>query len=55
MNATMERRETERRAKERREQKRQPFGPVLEFMVERLVLGSMATLIVYGGYRLFLL
>ena len=40
---------------EKREQQSQWFGPVLEFMVERLVLGLMATLIVYVGYRLFLL
>jgi hypothetical protein len=31
------------------------FGPVVEFVVERLVLGSLAALIVYGGYRMFLL
>lgn len=31
------------------------FGPVVEFVVERLVLGSFAVLIVYGGYRIFLL
>ena len=31
------------------------FAPIVEFFVERLVLGSMAALIVYGGYRMFLL
>lgn len=34
---------------------RRHFGPVVEFVVERLVLGSLAALIVYGGYRLFML
>jgi hypothetical protein len=31
------------------------FGRAFEFVVERLVLGSIAALIVYGGYRIFLL
>jgi hypothetical protein len=31
------------------------FGLVFEFLLERLVLGSVAVLIVYGGYRMFML
>ena len=31
------------------------FAPIVEFLVERLVLGSLAATIVYGGYRMFLL
>jgi len=31
------------------------FRPVVGFVVERLVLGSLAALIVYAGYRMFLL
>lgn len=31
------------------------LAPVIGFMVERLVLGSFALLVVYGGYRMFLL
>ena len=31
------------------------FAPVVEFFVERLVLGSLTALIVYSGYRMFLL
>jgi len=31
------------------------FAPIVEFLVERLVLGLLATLIVYSGYRMFLL
>lgn len=30
------------------------FAPIVEFFVERLVLGSLSALIVYGGYRMFL-
>lgn len=31
------------------------FAPVIQFLVERLVLGSVAAPIVYGGYRMFML
>jgi hypothetical protein len=31
------------------------FAQIGEFLVERLVLGFLAALIVYSGYRLFLL
>jgi hypothetical protein len=31
------------------------FSPVAEFLIERLLLGLVAALFVYGGYRMFLL
>jgi hypothetical protein len=31
------------------------FAPVVEFMIERLIFGSIAGLIVYGGCRMFML
>jgi hypothetical protein len=31
------------------------FAPVVEFLVERMVSGFIAALIVYAGYRMFLL
>jgi hypothetical protein len=34
---------------------RQWFGQAYEFVIERFVLGSLAALIVYAGYRMFLL
>jgi hypothetical protein len=34
---------------------RQWFSQALEFVIERFVLASLAALIVYGGYRMFLL
>jgi hypothetical protein len=34
---------------------RQWFGQAYEFAIERFVLGSLAALIVYAGYRMFLL
>jgi len=30
------------------------FAPIVEYLVKRAVLGSLAALIVYGGYRMFL-
>ena len=31
------------------------FGPVVAFLFERIVSGSVAALIVYTGYRMFML
>ena len=35
--------------------KRRWLRPVVVFAVERVILGSLPALIVYGGYRIFML